>query len=496
MSPDARAALKVVAGFALARLGFALSLGLGIDESYTQVVARKLQLSYFDHPPLHLWIAHFAALAFGEGVSVRLPFVALFALTGWMAFALARRLFGPRAALIALFSLNAAPFFFASAGAWVVPDGPMLCALAAAALLLERIFFGEAGEAWAKWLGAGLCLGLAGLAKYNAVFPALGVVLFVALSPRQRRWLRRPEPYAGALLALLVFSPALAWNAENGWISFAFQSARGAADGAWRPERPLAMALGEAALLSPWLFAPLAMAGAAALRGGWRDEHKAFLLCLALPAIAAFTLAPLWGQRGLPHWPMPGWFFVFPLLGAWLNEGWARGRDLTRWALACAALMGALAIGAAAQASSGWLTWAFDPKAIGGVDPTLEAMGWDALRGAPALAKPPAFVVAARWSDGGKIGLALGPATPVLIFSQDPRGLAFLHDSAEFVGADGVVVVRAKDLAATLAAIAPYFADLGEPQSLRLARADGAGIDLALVPAHGLTRRFALPYPR
>ncbi len=102
-------------------------------------MARRLDLSYFDHPPLHQWIAHFAALAFGEGAATRLPFIALFAATGWLIFALTRRLFGARAGLIAFVALNLTPFFFASAGSWVVPDGALDFALAGAAATLARL---------------------------------------------------------------------------------------------------------------------------------------------------------------------------------------------------------------------------------------------------------------------------------------------------------------------------------------------------------------------
>jgi hypothetical protein len=57
-----RFALAILAGFAIARLLFAFAIGLGIDESYTVAISRRLSLSYFDHPPLHLWIADLAAL--------------------------------------------------------------------------------------------------------------------------------------------------------------------------------------------------------------------------------------------------------------------------------------------------------------------------------------------------------------------------------------------------------------------------------------------------
>ncbi len=96
-----RLAAAIIAGFLVARLLFAYLLGPGIDESYTLAIARNLSLSYFDHPPLHQWIAHFAALALGEGVAARLPFIVLFAATAWIFYRLTRDLFGARAAIIA-----------------------------------------------------------------------------------------------------------------------------------------------------------------------------------------------------------------------------------------------------------------------------------------------------------------------------------------------------------------------------------------------------------
>ena len=503
MSPERGAAPTatayfIIAGFALARLAFAASLGLGVDESYTIVIARQLSLSYFDHPPLHLWIAHAAALIFGESVAIRLPFVALFAVTGWLIFLMSRRLFGPRAALIALFCLNATPFFFASAGAWVVPDGPMLCALSAAALLLTTLFFEpvEAARRWRLWLGVGLALGLAGLAKYNAIFFPLGLLIFILGAPSQRHWLRSGAPYVSAALALLLLAPVLIWNAQHDWISFNFQSARGALSGHWRPDQSLTMLAGEAAFLAPWLFAPLAAALIGAIWAGRRDERQFFLVCLALPAILFFTLAPLWGQRGLPHWPMPGWIFVYPLMGAWLDKGWARMRDLRLYGAVCAGLLGALALLVVSQASSGWLT----PNAWPAADPTLETLSWAPIGNAAAfsakLAPAPAFVVATKWSDGGKVGLALGPQMPVLIFSDDPRGLAFAADPNNFLSEDGVIIVPQSRAQATRDALAPYFESLGATQTIELMRGGKIALSLAAIPARVLTHRFAAPYPR
>jgi hypothetical protein len=493
-----RAALALILAFALARVALAYGLGFGIDESYTIAISRRLNLSYFDHPPLHQWIAHFTALVVGEGRSIRLPFIALFAGTGWLMFALTRALFGARAGVWAVFALNASAFFFVSAGGWIVPDGPLLFALAAAALVFAKLLFGHSRGAavWRLWLAGGSWLGLAGLSKYSAVFFAFGLVAFLALSPRQRHWFAHPAPYLAALLCLAIVSPVIVWNEQNHWISFVFQGVRGAPAAHWRPIQVGAMILGQIAWLTPWIFAPLAGAIVAAARLARRDERRLFLLCLSLPAIALFTLTPLWGARGLPHWPMPGWFFTYPLLGVWLVEGWAKRFDRRRWAIGSTALLGAIVIALAWQTATGWITRLL-PLPAGFVDPTLEALSWAPLNASALLsgAAAPAFVVSTKWSDGGKIALALGPHMPVIVFSEDPRGMAFLDDSAGFVGKDAIIIVPQNRLASVAATFQPFFADLGAPQRVALGRGGMDEIDLALIPAHGLTHPFPLPYP-
>lgn len=491
-----RRALALIAVFGLGRLAFAAALGPGSDKSYTIVVARRLDLSYFDHPPLHQWIAHFAALALGEGAATRLPFIALFAATGWLTFTLTRRLFGARAGLIALAALNLTPFFFASAGSWVVPDGPLDFALAGAAATLARLFFGRPTPraAFGLWLAAGLWLGLAGLSKYNAILPALGIVAFLALASGQNCWLRRPAPYLAALVALVVVAPVFVWNARHGWVSFAFQGARAEAAGHWRPAQIGAMAIGEIAFLSPWLAAPLVAALIDGARRATRDERRLFLVCLALPTIVVFTLTPLWGARGLPHWTMPGWLFVYPLLGAWLANSAAAAANLRKWAIASAALLAALAVLVVAEAATGFAARLLPPGSAV-VDPTLETLDWGALRDAPPI-RDAAFVVATRWMDGGKAGLALGPDKPILVFSDDPRGIAFLADSADFVGRDAAIVVAWDRREAVEARLAPYFVSLDPPQQVTLRRGGRDEIALAVIPARSLTRAFPLPYRR
>jgi 4-amino-4-deoxy-L-arabinose transferase-like glycosyltransferase len=491
-----RLALAILTGFFVARLLFAFAIGLGIDESYTLAISRALSLSYFDHPPLHLWIAHFAALGIGESALVRVPFVGLFFATGWMHYRLASALFDRRAALIALFGLNVTPFFFASAGSWIVPDGPLLFGLAMTAWAAARLFFQDSPDealAWRLWLLIGLGLGLAGLSKYSAVLTAGGLAAFVALSPEQRRWLKHPAPYVAAMVAIAMITPVVWWNAQHGWASFEFQGGRGVPNGGLRPAQFATMALGEIAFLSPWIFAPL-VAGLGNAFRLWRDERRLFLLCLSLPPIVLFTLTPLWGGRGQPHWTMPGWFFAFALMGAWINDLGVSVSALRRYAFLASALLAAIAGVAAVQASTGWPLAIFTAGS-GFADPMLEGFAWRDLKNAPIFSQTPSFVISTKWSDAGKIALALGPQMPVFVFSNDPRGWAFADESERYVGQNGVIVTPSPEVASTLAVARPLFAELGQPQLYALGRRGRPEISLALIPVRGLTRRLPMAYP-
>jgi hypothetical protein len=440
-------AIAIIAGFLAARMVFAWVFGPGIDESYTLAIARTLSLSYLDHPPLHQWIAHFAARTFGEGDGARLPFIVLFAATGWILYRLTLDLFGARAAIVALFALNATPFFFASAGTWIVPDGPLIFGLSIAAWALARLFFSKAADRssiWLLWLMAGAGFGLAGLSKYSAALTVAGLAAFVVSAPGQRRWLSDPAPYAAGAIALAMVSPVFVWNAEHGWASFAFQASRGSPGAGLKPTQFFIMALGEIAYLLPWIFAAL-VRGLAAARRKRRNERQFFLFCLAMPPIVLFTLTPLWGARGFPHWTMSGWFFAYPLLGAWLDERATSVNELRRWALVSCGTLAAVGAVFLLQAATGWPlrllpTW----PAV--ADPTLEVFAWRDLRAAPLLEPAPALVLSTHWSDAGKIALALGPKVPIFVLSDDPRGWAFVEDAGRLLGRDGVLIARAAEV--------------------------------------------------
>ena len=482
--------------FLAARLAFAYALGPGIDESYTLAIARTLSLSYFDHPPLHQWIAHFAARAFGEGLGARTPFIALFAATGWILYRLTLDLFGARAGLIAVFALNATPFFFASAGTWIVPDGPLLFGLAAAVWALGRLFFSEPASRsaiWLLWLAAGAGIGVAGLSKYSAALSVAGLLAFVVLAKGRRRWLRDPAPYAAAALALAMTVPVLVWNAEHGWASFVFQGARGAPGPGLKPAQFLLMALGEIVYLLPWIFAILvASIGGSVARPGGRAE---ILFLLPRPAAdrpvhpdaACGALAACRngrcraGSSPILCWA-PGSTNARSdgALRRWavVSGGNARrrrgpvrraGRDRLPLAILAAALEGR-------RSDAGGLR--------------LARLARRAAVQAPARLRAVDALVGRR-KDRARARARRARLRDVRRSSR--LGLCRGRRSAHRTRRPSRRASRRGFLARAAAALC--FREVGPTRFTTLARNGAVAVTLALVPVHGLTRRLPLPYP-
>jgi 4-amino-4-deoxy-L-arabinose transferase-like glycosyltransferase len=415
------------------RVAFAAALGLGVDESYMVAAGRVLSLGYYDHPPLAWWLSWGAAHLFGSEAAavVRLPFIALFALSTWLMYRLGSVIFDHRAGLCAAVLFNLSPVFGVTTGTWVLPDGPLDCALLGAALCLVRAL--ERGRlAW--WLGAGLCAGAALLSKYSAVLTIAGAALYLLTSRRHRQVLVTAKPWLAAPIAALIFAPVLAWNAAHGWESFAFQAAR--AEGwQWHPLAPLATLGGEALFVLPWLWLPMMLVLAGALRRGPGDWQSWLLSWLALPPIVLFSLVSAWAnQRVLFHWAAPGYLMLFPLLGRAVAQRLAQ--PTLRWAIVGTGgfvMLGMVIV--AGQVRWGWLQPLI--AAIAPHDPTAEAVDWTSLRdGLP----PHTLVGVPDWRDAGKIAYALGPSVTTVCLSSDCRQFGLTLPAGRFIGSDFLIL--------------------------------------------------------
>jgi Dolichyl-phosphate-mannose-protein mannosyltransferase len=491
-TPSGAVALLILASLA-ARLLFAAALGLGVDESYMVAAGRRLQLSYFDHPPLAWWLAWMVAHLAGSEtpIVVRLPFVLLFGMTTWLMYRLTALLFDRWAGLWAAIVLNLAPVLGVTTASWVLPDGPLYASLLAAALCLATALPQTGRAAWGWWLGAGIGAGLALLSKYSAALSILGALAFLLSEPKARRWLLRPHPYVACLVAFALFVPVLAWNAQHGWISFRFQVGR--TSGRFAPFGPFLTLGGAALYFLPWIWLPLVWCGCRALRRGPSEPEGWLCLCLAAPAIVFFTVVSLW-SRVLFHWAAPGYLLLVPLLGAALERRRRQGRRIGPLLTTTAAFV-LLVIGfVASEVRLDWLPRAAWPG-TSGKDPLSAIVDWTSLD--PELAmrglldRPRLVVAAIRWLDAGKIDYALGGRVPVLCLGPDPRQYGLIAPLADYVGDDVLIVAPGRSLAEIEAQFGGLFAAI---RPLPSAAVRDAGRMVANLPLF-IGRRLRPPPP-
>lgn len=305
---------------------------------------QDLRLSYYEHPPMVAVVFRILTMLLGDSetaMEAGAQLVNLLVLAGlW---AVARRTFGPQAALATLLVLCGMPYFTIGSIFLHITQPFMLSWVAA---LYCWIRWQEARND--RWLwGIGVAAGFGALSKYIMVLFYVGMMLHFTLYREQRREWLNWRVYAAGALSLLLFTPVLWWNAENDWISFRWQLGRGTS-GADFGENTIFFTIGHLLLFSPVWF----------LAGAWtlvrlreflkdgRTPEAAIALVSVLP-IGFFTAMSLKGSIADPHWANLTYMGMALLLGRELTSG-----SLQRWKGPC------LAAGLALNALSvGLLLW-------------------------------------------------------------------------------------------------------------------------------------------
>jgi hypothetical protein len=280
--PLVRVEVVALAALGLAKLAVHLAtnpiLGFHRDELYYLASGRHPALGYVDYPPLTALLADVGVALFGVSpaglrVLTALAGAAMVVLAGLIA----RELGGGRfAQLLAAGAVLASPMLLGANWLFQTVTFDELAWTVALLLVARLVRTGE--PRW--WLAVGPALGVGLEAKYTVL--ALGAALLAGvLATPLRRHLLTPWPWLGALLALLVAAPNLAWQMAHGWPSLAFivQHPRAQA-GDFSPPVFLAQQL---ALVGP-LALPLWLAG------WYRLLRHAEVRALGVTAAAAFLL--------------------------------------------------------------------------------------------------------------------------------------------------------------------------------------------------------------
>lgn len=375
-----RAVLLIVA-VTLFRIVIVATTGLTDTEAYYAAWSRVPALSYYDHPPLVAWSAWLSVHLLGRGAAaVRLFPLLWSAALDALVYRLAARLFSPRAGFFAVAIIVATPVFFVTAFL-LNPEG--ILAPLWVLFLLFLLDLREHDEPW-RPLALGAVIGVAFLAKFTAVLALPVAVLVVASSRETRRWLRRPSFFAGGLVALLLASPVVVWNAIHRWPSLELHLSD-------RMTRPAGETLGGAlwrvgsaqiVYVQPLILAALVAVLCYALLAGRRDHRYRFLAATSLPVLAFLLTVMVRAGDSEPHWTQVAYIPLMVAAAGFLDESRGSARRVARalfgTALAMSALMVVVyAVHRRSPAIARALP-AYNPDA----DPLNETLGWDHLAAA------------------------------------------------------------------------------------------------------------------
>lgn len=363
-------ALFIVIVAAIIRLAFAALIPIFPDEAYYWAWSRHLAAGYFDHPPAIALLIRSSGATSPLGVRFG-PIIAGF-VAAITTVAIARHLGGGRAALRAAMVITVLPL--AAAGLILAtPDSPLLATTALSLYFLVRALHEPVGSraslGW--WAATGVALGGAFLSKYTSIFLPIAVVVAVLVRPHLRARLREPGPYVACVIATLMFSPVLVWNAHHHWISFLFQVRHGlsapqgsALVAAWKHEGDFLG--GQAGLASPILFILFAIATGRSLRRRAGDTQ--FVMAMVAVLSFGFFIYSALRQRVEPNWPAPAYIPAVVLLAMTSSK-----RIASKWFDAGVVLAAAMSILIYAQAVEPVLP--IPPSK----DPVARAFGWNEL---------------------------------------------------------------------------------------------------------------------
>jgi hypothetical protein len=211
----ARAPLAALAvAVAVVLIVFSNRYGYHGDELYFLVAAHHLALGYPDLPPLVPLLARLLTdVAPGSLVLLRLPSALAAAAIVVLTALTCRELGGSRVAqLVAAAAMAVSPLLLAAAHLFGTTPFDLFFWTLLVFLVVRILRSGEER----LWLVVGVVAGIGLLNKDLVAFLAFGVLVGLAIAG-PRRMLGSPWLWAGALIAGLLWTPYLVWQAQHGW---------------------------------------------------------------------------------------------------------------------------------------------------------------------------------------------------------------------------------------------------------------------------------------
>jgi 4-amino-4-deoxy-L-arabinose transferase-like glycosyltransferase len=319
------AAIILIAAMTALRIVYASVIDLRTDEAYYWTWSKEHALSFLDHPPMIAWFIRFGTAIFGDtNLGVRFAGILAMLMTQLLLADLVHRVTHDIRAVVLAILMPEAALYYGLLMAKVAPDTALIPF--AVAMMWSLVRLHESNDPrW--WLAAGFFTGLALLSKFTAIMLLPAVVAFALVPGWRGRWLVSPYPWLAVLIALIVFSPVLIWNAQHDWASFRFQLVRATATHAFSG-RTIGDYIGLQFGLVGFVLLPVVLSGLllTARRGYLTRDPVAVLLSTAVLVPFLYFFWKSLTLRVGDTWPMFMWPIGFAAAAINIamlpREGW------------------------------------------------------------------------------------------------------------------------------------------------------------------------------
>jgi len=388
------------------------AIELGNDEVYYWTYACYPDLSHFDHPPMVGLVIQFFSLnlLLENEFFLRLASVVLGTLSTFLIFMIGKEIKNSLTGLYAALLYTASFYGFILCGTFILPDTPQgFFWLATLYLLIRSLPDEEISVRSRNFLfAAGIFAGMALLSKYHSFFLLAGVFMYILRY--NSRWFLVKETYLAFLVALLIFSPVIIWNADHDFISFTFHENRvDPGSSGINIQYFLTEVIGQFFYNNPVNVLIILAAFIALLRrkNFLELRFRRLLLWISLPLCLVFTGFSLF-RSTLPHWTGPAYYGFILLAAAFLahDEQEDKRLRLIPWPVAVSMSLLILVISVAVtQIRYGWIPlkkWKVN-------DVSADLAGWKQLG--------EKFAPLAKWDEDHYL---MTKGSPILTFRWFP----------------------------------------------------------------------------
>jgi len=291
-------------------------MNLFFDEAQYWSWAKTPNFGYYSKPPMVAWMIAATTAICGDGEScVRLSSPLLHLGAAIAIYKIAEILYSKEAAFYSAITYITMPAVVLSSS--LVSTDPSLLFFWA----LSILFFVKAirADSWLWWLLTGTVAGAGMLSKYNMLMFLPSIIIYLAFSGNNRRYLISPKLLVAATVAMLVFVPNILWNLYNGMVSFAHTSDNAKGSGiALHPEKMLEFIGAQFGVFGPIVFAVLLFILFKFMLNKSSDKER-LLVWQVLPLLGLITTISLL-SRAHANWAAPIYVPATILVVAWVLE--------------------------------------------------------------------------------------------------------------------------------------------------------------------------------